>query len=194
MNSSVLLQLMTLLWPDGTDSSGDQVYWLLDGARDPEVSRLVRYGELKFWCLYSGQLTPRLRAAAPYLVQLMPKSPTTIDLLSRGWGRAWGTFIVAPASLDMFRVRLHLKKLLRVQTESGKRLMFRYYDPRVLSVFLPTCTNDELTKFLGPLKSLLVELAEGAGWKRFDTEAETSRITSGRLVPSIAALPQPEAT
>lgn len=181
MSSSALLQLMSLLWPDGDNSSGDQVYWLLDGARDPEVSRLVRYGELKFWCLYSGQLTPRLRAAAPYLVQLAPKSPATMELLSHGWGRAWGIFIVAPASLDMFRVRLHCKKLLRVQTEDGKSLMFRYYDPRVLSIFLPTCTDEVFTKFLGPIKRLLVELDEGTRWQMFDHDAQAMRTISGAL-------------
>ena len=179
MNTSALPQLRTLLWPEGQASAGEQVYWLLDGARDPKISKLVRYGEPKFWCLYSGELTPRLRAAAPYLVQLMPSSPDTLKLLSEGWGQAWGIFIVAPAALDMFRVRLHCKKLLRAQTEEGKPLMFRYYDPRVLSTYLPTCTNEEFTKFLGPLKRLLVELDNGTRWQMFDREAQTMRSASG---------------
>lgn len=179
MNSCTLDRLMTLLWPDEGDYSGQQVYWLLDGARDPRISKMVRYGELTFWCLYSGWLTPRLRAAAPYLVKLTPGSPATVAMLGNGWGRAWGIFIVAPASVDMFHIRLHCKKLLRVQTRQGKRLLFRYYDPRVLSIFLPTCTHQEFTKFLGPLKRLLVESEEGACWTLFDSQAQTMRVLSG---------------
>lgn len=158
---------MQQLWPAGVDGSGTQVYWLLDGARDADITRMVRYSDLKFWCLYSGELTPRLRAAAPYLVQLDPESPTTLKLLSRMWGRACGILAVAPATLNMARVRLHFKKFLRVQTEDGTRLIFRFYDPRVLSVFMPTCTPEQFNTLLGPLNSLLVELDEGARWQVF---------------------------
>ncbi|KIH82848.1 hypothetical protein UCMB321_3303 [Pseudomonas batumici] len=56
--------------------------------------------------------------------------------------------------------------------------MFRYYDPRVLSVFLPTCTDEEFTKFLGPLNRLLVELDEGERWNIFDLEDRSLRIVS----------------
>ena len=37
------------------------------------------------------------------------------------------------------RLRHHLKGFLRVRGESGQKMMFRYYDPRVLRVYLPTC-------------------------------------------------------
>ncbi len=161
---------MTQLWPSTDDSSGECVYWLLDGARDPEITESIRLSGLSFSCLYSGPLTPGLEAAAPYLVRLMPKARSTRALLERGWGRAWGIFILAPAALPMLAVRLHLKKFLRVRTEDKRRLMFRYYDPRVLSVFLPTCTDEEFMTFLGPLDRVLVELDEGTRWKIFDRE------------------------
>jgi len=32
--------------------------------------------------------------------------------------------------------RLHFKKFLRVRTEDGRELSFRYYDPRVLNILL----------------------------------------------------------
>ncbi|MGY2198394.1 DUF4123 domain-containing protein [Pseudomonas gingeri] len=181
MNAGELEQLTALLWPDSQEGADHQVYWLLDGARDPGISRAVRYGSLRFWCLYSGQLTPRLRAAAPYLVQLTRGSPATLELLERGWGNAWGIFIVAPASLAMSRVRLHFKKFLRVRTEDGRRLLFRFYDPRVLSIFLPTCTDAEFTQFLGPMTSLFVESEQGTAYRLFDRADQTLRITSGRL-------------
>lgn len=167
MTSTVLDSLLTQLWPNGNDPSADQVYWLLDGARDPQISQRVRYGELRFWSLYSGELTPRLRAAAPYLVQLQYGTAATLALLARGWGHGWGIFVVAPAGVSMFQVRLHLKKLLRVRTEEGTVLMFRYYDPRVLLTFLPTCTPEQFRDFLGDLTRLVIETEGGQSWHVF---------------------------
>ncbi|WP_247263057.1 MULTISPECIES: DUF4123 domain-containing protein [Pseudomonas] len=124
-------------------------------------------------------LAPVLPPPAQPESQLTSTSPASRELLDRGWGRAWGIFIFAPAALPMSAIRLHLKKFLRVRTEDKKLLMFRYYDPRVLSVFLPTCTDEEFTKFLGPLNRLLVESDEGARWNLFDLEDQRLRIVSG---------------
>ncbi len=51
----------------------------------------------------------------------------------------------------------HLQGLLYVEQESYGRLYFRYYDPRVLRGFLPTCTEAEATEFFGPITRFLVE-------------------------------------
>ena len=36
-------------------------------------------------------------------------------------------------------------------------MYFRYYDPRVLRVFLPTSNTEELTAIFGPVSCFLVE-------------------------------------
>ena len=51
----------------------------------------------------------------------------------------------------------HLRRLLRVQDESGRKLAFRFYDPRVLRVYLPTCTAEEAKQFFGPVPRILAE-------------------------------------
>nr|WP_254451966.1 DUF4123 domain-containing protein [Duganella vulcania] len=81
--------------------------------------------------LFSGQLHPRLQAAAPRLVHLRTASPATFELLRRGWGKSWGILTITAAGITLEQQRLHLKKFLRVKTEQGQTLMFRYYDPRV---------------------------------------------------------------
>jgi len=50
-----------------------------------------------------------------------------------------------------------LREFLRVRDESGKRLIFRYYDPRVLRVYLPTCWPAELDTFFGPISAFITE-------------------------------------
>jgi hypothetical protein len=54
-------------------------------------------------------------------------------------------------------LRKHLESLLHVSTEDGETLYFRYYDPRVLCVFLRTCTPEQIEEFFGPVAAFLVE-------------------------------------
>jgi hypothetical protein len=49
-----------------------------------------------------------------------------------------------------------------VKDYKGRRLLFRYYDPRVLRVYLPTCLPNELETVFGPVKAYLVE-GDGGG-------------------------------
>ena len=45
---------------------------------------------------------------------------------------------------------------------SHGNLVFRYYDPRVLRPYLPTCTETELDFVFGPVQRFLVEAEGGA--------------------------------
>jgi len=49
-----------------------------------------------------------------------------------------------------------------VKTEDGEQLYFRFYDPRVLRVFLPTCDERQLRDFFGPIDYFLCESEEPA--------------------------------
>lgn len=170
MNDAALQALTGVLWPDGDHPKGPQVYWLLDGARDPDIVGLLRAGGLEYTCLFSGALHPQLEAAAPYLVHLAAGSPTTNRLLRRGWGRAWGILTVAAPDVTLVQQRLHFKKFLRVRTEDGRQLAFRYYDPRVLNVYLPTCTAEEFQRLLGPVTALVAERPGGASLCLFTSD------------------------
>jgi hypothetical protein len=178
MNEARLQRLTETLWPS-TDKSGEhQVHWLLDGARDPEILRLIRLSGLAHSCLFSGRLHPRLQAAAPYLVHLPAGSPATERLLLQGWGKAWGVLTVAPAAVTLAQQRLHLKKLLRVQLEDGTVVAFRFYDPRVLNVYMPTCTDAECRVMLGPLRAFVAESNDGTRLRSFThDEAHVARDT-----------------
>jgi hypothetical protein len=162
MNDATLQALIAQLWPQGDSLTGDQVYMVLDGARDPFIAWLVRSGTLEYACLYTGVLSARLQAAAPYIIHLAPQAALTASLLRRGWGNSWGFLTVVLAHVGLNQQRLHFKKLLRVRDEAGTELHFRYYDPRVMRTYLPTCTQDELRQFFGPVPRIVVESAGGA--------------------------------
>jgi hypothetical protein len=149
------------LWPQGSRPDAPRVYALLDGARDPRIEPLVRNSDAEFSCLYAGELAPSLSAAAPYLLYLDPQQPYTWRLFEEGWGQSWGSFVVAPAQISLDELRSHFRTLLRVTDPDGKLLVFRFYDPRVLRVYLPTCTAPERAALFGPANQLIAETSTG---------------------------------
>lgn len=66
-----------------------------------------------------------------------------------GWGKSWGVYLACPASFA--DVRQHFRHFLKVKKPNGKIVSFRYYDPRVLRIYLPTCTEQEIDIFFGPM-------------------------------------------
>jgi len=153
MEPAQLDRLIDALWPADAPA-GSSVWAILDAARDERIYPELRLSRLEIIPLYAGKLPESLQRAAPYLVELGPNYSFTRPLLEMGWGRSWGVFLRIG---DARNLRHHLRGFLRVQDESGRRLVFRYYDPRVLRVYLPTCLPDELATVFGPISQFLVE-------------------------------------
>ena len=101
---------------------GSQVYAILDGARDRRIEAMIRLSGLEYSCLYAGDLSSRLQAAAPYLVHLAPDTQFTTKLLELGWGSSWGFFTVVPPDVTLQLQRRHFRTWLRVQDEAGRVL------------------------------------------------------------------------
>ena len=157
MSTPQTQRLINLFWPDGDGADSRQIFAVMDGARNPQLAQWIRLRTLEHECLYRGELTLSLQNAAPYVVRLSRDARFTGELLDRGWSRSWGFFTRVPARMTLEQLRRHLRTLLRVQDESGRKLVFRFYDPRVLRTYLPTCTSEEAKQFFGPLPELLSE-------------------------------------
>lgn len=140
------------LWPNGARPN---VWAVLDGARDPQVWSMLYASTLQRECLYAGALHPKLEQVSPYLVQLEYGDPQTIRLVNRSWGKSWGIFL--RAGMSMSALRRHLRSLLRVTGPAGKPLVFRYYDPRVMRIFLPTCSPAQLKQVFGSIEYIANE-------------------------------------
>ena len=134
---------------------GGEVYAVLDGARDRRVRGFVLDSRAPAWCLYRGQLPAVLEDAAPWLLRLLPGQGYVEELLARGWNRSWG--IALASTVGSRELRRHLRRFLTVRSEAGTKLVFRYYDPRVLRVYLPTCTPEEVETFLWPIQAVAAE-------------------------------------
>jgi hypothetical protein len=150
--------LSAALWPP--DAWSFMKTWaILDAARDDRIYRAVDRSHQEGCCLFAGNISLQLRAVAPYLVRFDNNDELANYVLENGWGNAWGIFFSSQASMET--LRKHFRRFLRVTDETGRRLLFRYYDPRVLTIYLPTCTNEELTEIFGPVERFVVEAEEG---------------------------------
>jgi hypothetical protein len=71
-------------------------------------------------------------------------------------------------------VRRHFRKLLYVKEEdTRKEMFFRFYDPRVLRAFLPSCTARQLDEIFGEIDVFVAEGEEGEA-RRFPRGARGS--------------------
>ncbi len=155
------------------DGEGTSLFALLDGSRDPRVLKAIVESGLDRECLLSGDLVPALQAAAPYIVRLRHGSLACEKLIGEMWGKSWGMFVAAQVGLRM--VHRHLRTFLRVQTEDRRKLLFRYYDPRVLRVFLPSCDPGQLWQIFGPIQRFDMETPDSNQLLRFRIVPEPGR-------------------
>jgi hypothetical protein len=167
------------------EESGGQVYGILDGASIPNLLPLLTQHAIVNVCLFRGELDPGLAATAPYLVHLPPAAAFTELLLQQGWGGHWGILAVSKAELRL--LRMHFRKFITVWDPAGKPLYFRYYDPRVLRVYLPTCNGDELRAVFGPVSAYLAEGETPNTLLRFTLAGETLGREALTLPPRPAA-------
>jgi hypothetical protein len=160
------MQLLSLLFGSQVQSGG-QRYMLLDTAHDERIYlRLMAFREkVHARSLYQGDIGESLAHVSPYLLTLMHDEPESRWFAEAGFGQSWGLFVIAPVGFD--ELRRHLRKFNMVYREDGTPLVFRFYDPRVLGRFLPTCTSDELRRFFGPIESFLTETEEADALLRF---------------------------
>jgi hypothetical protein len=170
-----------VFWPKGFSRN---IWMILDCARDQkQIFRFILGCHLDYRCLYSGTLHPALEMAAPYLLQLDVDSQETRRLIELSWGNSWGVFLKSETSLNS--LRRHLREFLIVKDSKGRRMTFRYYDPRVLRTYLPTCTAEELRTVFGPIECF---------WTEDPKEPDQLmdfRLEQGRLVRKKLALGRP---
>lgn len=163
------------------------VFTVLDGASVPDLLDHLYAddpGERpEFCCLFPGQLEPDMAYVAPYVAELKPDSEFTRYVLDGAWGKHWGIFGVS--NDELFTLRWHFRNLVTVRGPDRKPLTFRFYDPRVLRVYLPTCNAGEAATFFGRILCYVCEDEDPNILLRF---------TQGRDAANIDRIPLAHAT
>ncbi|VAW59641.1 hypothetical protein MNBD_GAMMA11-2269 [hydrothermal vent metagenome] len=132
------------------------LFAVIDGASVPGLLEAIKKNNTQYCCLLSGKLSSELAQVAPYLVKLEKKSPLTEWLLD-GWGTHSGIYCIIDESVPFMDVRKHFRSVQIVKNYDSKCVFFRYYDPRVMNVYLPTCTSNEAKQMFGPIAIYLLE-------------------------------------
>lgn len=132
---------------------------VLDACDSPDVPEKVEeLGSTKAVSLYRGKGESEFWAIAPYLASVDEELLTWIK--ETLWAEPWGFFAEGPSDLE--KLRGHFRKFLTVEDPHGKKMYFRFYDPRVLRTFLRSADEEGLREFFGPVERMLVG-PEGGG-------------------------------
>jgi hypothetical protein len=163
-------------------STPEPLYAVLDAARDLAAFNWSKESGEQYQSLYDGDSARDLEMFAPYLVRFSKPSPLLRKLIAKAWGKSWGIYFTSAASFP--DLRKHFRHFLMAEIEGGKTAYFRFYDPRVLRVYLPTCTPQEVRQFFGPVGSFLPEDEGGSRLVRFQAgtkglEREDSSLEGG---------------
>lgn len=154
------------------------LYGLIDAARDPQLFSIIKQCP-EHACLFGGPIQPPLDQVAPYIVQATPDNPLFHAWRERGWGQSWGIWCRATAPLP--DVRRHLRKFLQAQLPDGEVTLFRFYDPRVWRVYLPTCNAEELAQWFFGIEEFAAETEDGKGFLRYLMREGELEIVAGTL-------------
>jgi hypothetical protein len=201
------------------------LYAILDGARSPQIYKIlaeakeearkawqaqnpgvavppafqppasgILEGGAQYESLYEGWSKAQLALFAPYLVSLPPQSKVLEKLVAGGWGKSWGVFLTC--NWGFADLRHHLRHFLMVKLPDEKQVYFRFYDPRVLRVYLPTCTPEELYQFFGPIWRFAAEAEKPQDLLEFVRQGAGIRSNIWHLAAKggPAGAPSPDAT
>jgi hypothetical protein len=135
------------------------LYAIVDTAQDRKALSLLEESDCRYEILYPQRFALAMDCQGPHLVSVSPNSCCLERLINAGWGNRCGIYLAGPD--DFAAVRRHLRRLLFVKLKDGPQVLFRFYDPRVLRDYLPTCNDDELEQFFGQLTAVYLESEDG---------------------------------
>ena len=155
MASAQTNQIISQLWRPVEGQAPLNVYAIVDAARSDSIYPEILGAIVPSVCLHRGKMAEELAWVAPYLVRLQAQDPFLLWLLETGWGKSRAAFVRSSATLN--ELKRHFRTCLTVYDEEGKSYFFRFYDPRVMRTYLPTCNAAEIKTVYGPVESFIVE-------------------------------------
>lgn len=131
------------------------LYAIVDSARNDEVFRYFITDNITYRSLFDGKMDIKYYGVSGFLVECKKDSKLFNWLTAEAWGTSCSIFFISKLSFD--EVLKHFQKFIRVYLEGDEIVYFRYYDPRVLRIYLPTCNSKEIKTFFGDVESFFVE-------------------------------------
>lgn len=152
---------------------------IVDGAAIERLPVILHETKPLHYCLMRGELSPDLAEVAPYLVVLRRGARFTDWILEQPLGSNKGIF--ATTRQPIREVRKHFRGLFIVYKENGDPMHFRFYDPRVMHKYLPTCERGEIETFFGPIDRFILEDEVGRSLSIFSHDKGALRRSINRI-------------
>lgn len=149
------------------------VYAVLDGCVLAGLPQRLQSSGCRCSCLFSGALDPLLELAAPWLVELPAQAPFTRTILRDGWNEHAGILLQTATEVDLYTVRHHLRRFLRVSGPAGAPMLFRFYDPRAFRITVPQLRPTDYKAFIGPLQGVFTEAEDATSVLHFTADGST---------------------
>lgn len=118
-------------------------------------------------CLFAGTLAIELGDVAPYLGQIKSFSADTARLVEYLMIKQVGILVIpendfsTSSSTAFSQMYRHFRKFNVAENPDGKKLFFRYYDPRVIFTVLNVFDASQLNEFYGPVTAFYITLKNG---------------------------------
>jgi hypothetical protein len=130
-------------------------YVLIDAALWENDIDDVLLSNVTYRSLFRGSTGEKLWNVAPYLVDVSSNE----EFIKKIKGKNTVERRVAwlHSSLDIDALRKHLRRFLRMKTEDGRYLYFRFYDPYVVNTVLPNLTQEQVNEFFEPIEYIIAE-------------------------------------
>ena len=153
-------------------------YLLLDGAQidKPLPCIYSMQSDATVHLLYQRTAYAEWAEHGPCLVRTVPDGPLMQHFETHWRGRA-GLLLASNAELD--DLLDHLRSLVHARVDGEQVVLFRYYDPRILPLWLESLMTEERDLYLGPVQQIYLPTAEGQDLliQRGDQPAELKRYT-----------------
>jgi hypothetical protein len=149
-------------------AAGERLYAIIDAAQDFSLVHALRSShQCDAQSLFQGDASDDAAHVAPYLMTV-PVAGPLLPLWTERIGNNVGILLVSPVQpkemLD------HLRAAFVITDETGQEYFFRFYDPRVLRSYVPTCTPEERATFFGPVERIVVENDSADGYSTFSKQ------------------------
>ena len=154
------------------EKEGSNLFGIVDSARNDEVFRYLVTGDVQYKSLFEDTMDVQSYGVSGFLVECKKESQLFKWMTTEAWGDSCCIFFTSKDELDELLV--HFQKFNRVYLEGDDVVLFRYYDPRVLRTYLPTCNREEIESFFGEVKSFFAESEDPETMFSFIKGIETS--------------------
>jgi hypothetical protein len=138
-----------------------ELYAVVDAARDRRIYDLVHQA-LFPTCLFATDVVSPMGRNAPYLLPVEHAERLIDAWRNHGRGESWGIFL--RSSEERARLRQRLRTFNQAKLPDGRIVVFRWWDPRVFRVYLPTCDASDLNQWFASVEEYVCEAEDGFGF------------------------------